>query len=285
MDGILLPALKLLVLVFMAGSLLEMGLGLSVTDALTGLRNRIFLAYGVVFAFVIGPLLAWMLTRIIPLEPPYAIGLMLLGLTPCAPFLPVMVNRAQGDIGYAPAMLLLASVGTVVLMPVAVPLLVPGLAVDAWTIARPLLVMVFLPLLLGLALFHFAPSVADRTRPTVRRVAGIAAVALLALCAVIFGRGFVSTFGSFAIGTQVLFLGLLTAAGYGLPRGLTQAQRSVLGLGLGTRNLGAAIAPLLTVHGIDERAIVMVVLGVPLQILCSLLAAAWFARAAQRNQA
>ena len=196
-----------------------------------------------------------------------------------------MVNRAQGDIGYAPAMLLLASVGTVVLMPVAVPLLAPGLAVDSWTIARPLLVMVFLPLLLGLALFHFAPSVADRVRPAVRRVAGIAAVALLALCAVIFGRGFVSTFGSFAIGTQVLFLGLLTAAGYRLPRGLTQAQRSVLGLGLGTRNLGAAIAPLLTVHGIDERAIVMVVLGVPLQILCSVLAAAWFARAAKRNQA
>lgn len=285
MDGTLAIALKLLVLVFMAGSLLEMGLGLSVTEALKGLRNRVFLTYGVVFAFVLGPLLAWLLTRIIPLDPPYAVGLLLLGMTPCAPFLPVMVKRARGDIGYAPAMLLLASVGTVVLMPVAVPLVVPGLAVDAWAIARPLLVMVFLPMLIGVVVFHYTPSFANRIRPAVRRVAGIAAIALLALCVVMFGRGFVSTFGSFAIGTQILFLGLLTAAGYSFARGLPQAQRSVLGLGLGTRNVGAAIAPLLAVPGMDQRAIVMVVLGVPLQILCSLIAAAWFAREAQRPPA
>jgi bile acid:Na+ symporter, BASS family len=285
MDGILALALKLLVLVFMAGSLLEMGLGLSVTEALKGLRNPRFLGYGVLFAFVLGPLLAWLLTRIIPLEPSHAIGLLLLGMTPCAPFLPVMVNRARGDIGYAPAMLLLSAVGTVVLMPVGVPLLVTGLAVDAWTIARPLLVMVLLPLLVGLALFRAAPGLAAAIRPTVKRVAGIAAVGLLALCVVMFGRGLVSTFGSFAIGTQVLYLGLLTAAGYVVPRGLPQAQRSVLGLGLATRNVGAAIAPLLAAAEIDRPAIVMVVLGVPLQIACSLVAAAWFARDAKRTHA
>jgi BASS family bile acid:Na+ symporter len=281
MDGILALALKLLVLVFMAGSLLEMGLGLSVTEALKGLRNPRFLGFGVLFAFGFGPLLAWLLTRIIPLEPPHAIGLMLIGMTPCAPFLPVMVKRARGDIGHAPAMLLLAAVGTVVLMPIAVPLLVEGLAVDAWTIARPLLVMVLLPLLVGLAVFHVAPGVAASIRPLVGRVAAVAAVGLLALCAVMFGRGLATTFGSFAIGTQVLYLGLITTAGYALPRGLPQAQRSVLGLGLATRNVGAAIAPLLAAADIDPRAIVMVVLCVPLQIACSLAAAAWFARGAK----
>jgi BASS family bile acid:Na+ symporter len=282
MDDVLPVALKLLVLVFMAGSLLEMGLGLSVTEAMKGLRNLRFLLYGIVLTFVLGPLLAWLLTRIIPLEPPYAIGLLLLGMTPCAPFLPVMVNRAQGDIGYAPAMLLLAAVGTVLLMPVAVPLVVTGLVVDAATIARPLLVMVLLPLLVGLAVHRAAPALAASIRPTVKRVSGIAAVGLLALCAVMFGRGLVSTFGSFAIGTQVLYLGLLAMAGYLFPRGLPQGQRSVLGLGLATRNVGAAIAPLLAATEIDPRAIVMVVLSVPLQVLCSLVAAAWFARDAQR---
>lgn len=284
MDGVLALALKALLLIFMAGSLLEMGLGLSVKEALKGLRNPRFLAYGVLFAFVLGPLFAWLLTRIIPLDQPYAAGLLLLGMTPCAPFLPTMVDRARGDIAYAPAMLLLSAIGTLVLMPVGVPLLVPGLAVDAWTIARPLLVMVLLPLLVGLAVFRAAPSVAAAIRPRVKRVAGVAAVALLALCVVMYGRGLASTFGSFAIGAQLLFLGLLTAAGYGFSHGLAQAQRSALGLGLGTRNVGAAVAPLLAAADMDQRAIVMVVLGVPLQLVCSLVAAAWFARAATRTK-
>jgi bile acid:Na+ symporter, BASS family len=282
MDGILDLGLKVLVLVFMAGSLLEMGLGLSVAEALKGLRNPRFLAYGVFFGFVVGPLLAWLLTRVIPLDAPYAVGLLLLGMTPCAPFLPTMVDRARGDIAYTPAMLLLCAIGTLILLPLAVPLLIPGLAVDAWTIARPLLVMVLLPLVLGIVLHRAAPALAASLRPWVKRVAGLAAVALLALCVVLYGRGFASSFGSFAIGAQVLFVGLLTAAGYGFSRGLAQAQRSVLALGLCTRNVGAAIAPLLAVPDIDQRAVVMVVLGVPLQLVCSFLAAAWFARDARR---
>ncbi|WP_198377398.1 bile acid:sodium symporter [Neoroseomonas rubea] len=281
MDATLTLALKILVLVFMAGSLLEMGLGLSVTEALKGLRDPRFLAYAVLFAFLLGPLLAWLLTRISPLDQPYASGLLLLSLAPCAPFLPMMVGRAQGDMGYVPAMLLLCAVGTVILMPMAVPLLVPGMAAGAWTIAQPLLLMVLIPLLAGLLLHRATPAFAASLRPPVRRVAGIAALALLVLCVVMYGRGFVSSFGSFAIGTMVLYLSVLTAAGYGLSRGLSQPQRSVLALGLGTRNVGAAVAPLLAASDMDPRATVMVVLGVPLQILVSLVAAAWFARDAK----
>ncbi|HWT08621.1 MAG TPA: bile acid:sodium symporter, partial [Roseomonas sp.] len=240
MDGILAPLLKLSLILFMAGSLLEMGLGLSVQASLAGLRNRRFLAYGILFSFIIGPLLAWGLTIIIPLAPPYAAGLLLLGMTPCAPFLPVMVNRAQGDIAYAPAMLLLSAVGTVLLLPVMVPLMVSGLAVDAWTVARPLLLLVLLPLMIGMVLFRAAPSFATAARPVVKKVTAAAAIVLLVLCVVMFGRGFAMTFGSFAVASQVLYLGLLTSAGYWLSRGLPPTQRSVLGLGLCTRNVGAA---------------------------------------------
>ncbi|WP_137126322.1 bile acid:sodium symporter family protein [Roseomonas sp. HF4] len=275
-------ALKLSLLVFMAGSLMEMGLGLRLRDALSGLRDRRFLAYGVGFGFVIGPGLAWGMAQLLPLSPPHALGLMLLGLAPCAPFVPVMVTRAQGDVAYVPAMMLLAAVGTLVLMPMAVPLLATGLSVDAWAIARPLLVMVLVPLALGMAVFRFAPHVAETARPRVKSVATGAAVVLLVLCGVMFGRGFVAAFGSFAVGSQVLFLTIMTAASYGLARGLRPQRRSVLGLGLCTRNVGAAMAPLLSAPGVDDGVIVMVALGVPVQIACGLLAAKWFARDVQR---
>jgi BASS family bile acid:Na+ symporter len=71
-----------------------------------------------------------------------------------------------------------------------------------------------------------------------------------------------------------------TAATYGLSFGLPQDQKSVLALGMATRNLGAAFAPLFTVPDLDQRAIVMVAIGVPMQTIAALLAACWFARRA-----
>jgi bile acid:Na+ symporter, BASS family len=49
---------------------------------------------------------------------------------------------------------------------------------------------------------------------------------------------------------------------------------------MATRNLGAAFAPLFTVPDVDQRAIVMVAIGVPMQTIAGLLAARWFARRA-----
>jgi len=98
-------------------------------------------------------------------------------------------------------------------MPVAVPLLAASLSVDAWAIARPLLVMVLTPLVLGMAVFHLAPHVAAVVRPRVKAMAAVAAVALLVLCGVLFGHGFLASFGSFAIGSQVLYLAIITTMG------------------------------------------------------------------------
>jgi bile acid:Na+ symporter, BASS family len=49
---------------------------------------------------------------------------------------------------------------------------------------------------------------------------------------------------------------------------------------MATRNLGAAFAPLFAVHNVDQRAIVMVALGVVMQATFSFLAATWFGRRA-----
>ena len=52
-------------------------------------------------------------------------------------------------------------------------------------------------------------------------------------------------------------------------------------LDLCTRNLGAAFAPLFAVGGVNERAIVMVALGVPLQTIAAIVAARVFASRAE----
>jgi bile acid:Na+ symporter, BASS family len=276
--------LKTSLVIFMAGNLLDMGLRLRLGTALVGLRDVRFLGFSLAWCFVLGPAIAWGLTRLIPLEPPYAMGLMLIGMAPCAPFLPVMVDRARGDMGYAASFMLLASMGMVAFMPFAVPLLVKGLSVSAWMIARPVLTLVLTPLVMGVVILRRAPAFAARAQPVVKKVTGIATIILLGLCLVIYGKAFIGSVGSYASLAQLVFYAVVTAGSYTLAFGLPQAQKSVLGLGVCTRNLGTAFAPLFAVAGVDERVIVMVALGVPLQMIAAFIAARMFGARAEGSR-
>jgi BASS family bile acid:Na+ symporter len=104
------------------------------------------------------------------------------------------------------------------------------------------------------------------------------------LVVVVYGKDFISAVGTYAFGTQILFFSVATAAAYGLSFGLPQTQKSVLALGMATRNIGAALAPLLAVPDTDQRALVMVAIGVPMQTIAALLAARWFARRAPTGE-
>lgn len=64
---------------------------------------------------------------------------------------------------------------------------------------------------------------------------------------------------------------------------MSQSRRSVLALGMCTRNVGAAMVPLFSAAAVDQSAMIMVVLGVPMQLIFSLLAARWFARDARKQ--
>jgi BASS family bile acid:Na+ symporter len=276
--------LKISVVLFMVGNLLDMGLKLKLQDALGGLRNVRFVVQSVLWWFVLCPGLAYLLTKVVPLDPAYATGLLLLGMAPCAPFLPLMVERARGDMGAMAAFMLLTSFITVVYMPIAVPFMVKGLTASAWTIAKPLLFFVLAPLAIGMAIQRASAPVAAKLQPVVKRMAGLATIIMLALCLVDYGKGFIGAVGTYAIGTQILFFSVATAAPYCLSFGLPYGQKSVLSLGMATRNLGAAFAPLFAVADADQRAIVMVALGVPMQTMFSLLASGWLSRRASLGE-
>ncbi|HQR44424.1 MAG TPA: bile acid:sodium symporter [Thermoanaerobaculia bacterium] len=272
--------LKVTLVLFMVGNLLDMGLRLQLGEALRDLRDVRFVALAVVWGFVALPLLAVALARLLPLAHPYAVGLVLLGMTPCAPFLPPMADRARGDLGYTAAFMLLASVVTVVYMPFAVPLLVKGLSADPLTIAKPLVLFLLVPLAIGLAVQRRSAALASKLQPVVKKVTGLDTLLMLALCVVVYGKGFLALEGSYAIGAQLLFFGAATVLPYLLGFGLPRDQKTVLSLGMATRNLGAAFAPLFAVPGVDRRSIVMVALGVIMQAAFSFGAATFYGRLA-----
>lgn len=273
--------LKVSLVIFMVGNLLDMGLRLQVAEALRGLRDLRFVAASLLWGFVVLPALAYAIAAFLPMAHPFAMGLVLLGMAPCAPFLPPMVDKARGDMGLAAAFMLLTAVVTVAYMPVAVPLLVHGLSAGAWTIAKPLVLFLLLPLMIGLVLQRRSPGLAERLHPLVKRATGIDTIAMLLLCVAVYGKEFVELIGSHAIGAQVLFFAAATVAPYWLGFGLPRAQKTVLSLGMATRNLGAAFAPLFAIPGVDQRAIVMVAFGVLMQASFSFAAATYLGRNAK----
>ena len=65
--------------------------------------------------------------------------------------------------------------------------------------------------------------------------------------------------------------------------GLKPEQKSVLTIGMCTRNIGAAIAPLMAIKA-DSRSIVMVTLGIPVTLVFSFFAARWYASHAPQDE-
>ncbi len=280
----LLILLKISLVIFITGNLLEMGLKLNPSDAFRGLRNVRFVAYTLLWGFVVGPALAYGITLIVPLDPPYALGLILLGMAPSAPFLPMLVNKAKGDLGYTAAFMVLISLGTVVCMPLTAPLLARGLSISPWTIAKPLLLIILLPLALGMFILRWNKIFAIMLNPIVKKTTGVFALATVFLSVMVYGNGLIGIGGSYAIVALVIFFAVLTGVSYWFSFGLKHNQRIILTIGMATRNLGAAVAPLLSLRVMDERTIVMVVLALPLMILFALVATKWFSKNATSDE-
>jgi BASS family bile acid:Na+ symporter len=250
-------ALGPLLIVFMAGSLLGLGLDLRARDALAALWDARFAGWTLAWGWLLGPACAWAIVHLVPMAPGYGAGLMLLSLAPAAPFVPALAIRAGGDVGHVGAVMLLTAVGTVVVMPIAVPLVVPGLTAGAWQIGRPLMLFILLPLAAGMALRAGAPKVAVRLRTPVKAVTSVATLLMLLAIAAVYGGAMLGAVGSFAIAAQVLCYGTYTLGGYFASPGLARRERVVLSLAMGTRNIGAAFAPLVAVPNTDPQPVVM----------------------------
>lgn len=265
-------AIRVSVAVFMAGNLLAIGLETEARAAGAALRDGRFVATVVVLDWVVSPVLALAVVWLLPIAGPYAAALLLISLAPAAPFLPMMVRAAGGDTAATAAFMVLAVIGTVLLLPVGAPLVIPGLEIEAWTVARPLVLLLIGPMAAGLVIRALSTAVAGGLLRLVRPVASLATLALLAAVTIRYFDGMVGSVGSFAIAAQCLYAAGLTAAGWLVGAGLPRRQRIVVALGVCTRNLGAALAPLLVVDP-EPRMVVMVALGIPVTLAVTALAA------------
>jgi BASS family bile acid:Na+ symporter len=101
---------------------------------------------------------------------------------------------------------------------------------------------------------------AGKIFPTVKRIAGLSTALTVLFCLVLYGRQMLQTAGSFALLSMTLFMGVLGLITYRFGFGLRQNQRSVMSLGMGTRNIAAVFAGVLAIPNGDPRMVAMVVM-------------------------
>ena len=271
-----------LVLIFTVSNLAAMGLQVNMPEVMVALRNKKAMALIFVWGWVLGPALAVLITTVLPLDEPYVITILLASLAPCAPFLQQMVEKARGEMGFTGAFIPLVVIGTVVLMPLMAPLLIKGLTIDTWALAKPLLLTILLPLVIGAIFRHYAGAVATRIFPEVKRFAMLSTLLTIVWCLLLYGRGMLDTAGSMALLSMTVFMVGMALITYRFGFGLQQNQRSVMALGMGTRNIAAVLAAALAIPNADPRIVVMVIMWTLWSVVLAAIGARIFARLYER---
>jgi BASS family bile acid:Na+ symporter len=237
--------------------MLAMGAGLSIRQIIQPLRDARLVVLALVANFVLMPLLAIGISAVLYLDEPLRIGLLLLGCAAGAPFLPKLAELAQGNLPFAVGTMVLLMVATVGYLPIVMPLLLPGVAVNPAQIGQSLVLLMLLPLGIGLCLKARFEELAATAKPLLDRASNISLFLLVLLITAANIDKVLQVFGTRGILAGVVFVALGLAVGWsvGGPRNDT---RWVLGLGTGQRNIAAALV-VGTESFSDPRVVVMVI--------------------------
>ncbi len=220
--------------------MLAVGLSLTVGEILSPLRNRRLVFLALLANFVLMPLAAFVIARVLRLDEPLAAALLLLGTAAGAPFLPKLAVVAKGSLAFAVGLMVMLMALTVGYMPLVLPLLLEGVSVDPLKIARSLVLLMLIPLVAGLAVKSRYKEVAARVAPLLNRVSTLSLILLIVLLLVTNVQNIVDLFGTRGVLASILFLLVSFGAGW-LLGGPGQDTRGVLALGTAQRNIAAAL--------------------------------------------
>jgi len=252
-------------LLFVVTSMLAMSLKLSLQQMTQPLKNARLVILALLANFVLVPLLAYTITKVIPLEQSLQIGIILLGTAAGAPFIPKLVQGAKGNVAYAVGLMFLIMVVTIFYLPFILPLLLPGVEVNPWDIAKSLIVTMLIPLLIGMLIKSHSPDVADHWAPVMNKISSLSVLILLVVGLGLNISNILSFIGTLGIGAMVLLILGSLAIGM-LFGGRDPGVRSAMGLSTANRN-GAAALLVATQNFSGTDTLPFVLVGVVLLLL------------------
>ena len=252
-------------LVFVIGSMASMGLSLQMAQIIAPLKNLRLVILALVANFILVPLLAVVITLVIPLDEPIRIGLILLATAAGAPFLPKLAEAAKGSTAFSVGLMVLLMVVTIIYLPVVLPLLLGGVEVSPWDIAQSLIVLMLIPLAIGLFVRARYENMAAQVQPTFGQASNLALLVLTVAGLVLNFKEMIGLVGSLGLLAGVIFIVVSLLIGYFL--GGSGDTRSVMGLGTAQRNISAALVVAGQNFDLDVITYLMVIAVIGLVVL------------------
>jgi BASS family bile acid:Na+ symporter len=257
MTEILETLYNLMGLVFVLGTIISMGLSLTIAQITGPLRNARFVIIALLANFVLPPILALILIQIFSLDESLAVGLLLVSLAAGAPALPKTAVFAKVDTAVATGLMVLLVVATIIVLPIALPLLLTGISVTFWDIASGLVYLILIPLAISLFVRARYPKAAASAQPMFAQASNLSLLFLLVLMVVLNFSDVVGLLGSGGLLASLILVVLTVAGGY-LLGSLAKAESWIQALGAGQRNIAAAMVVATMNFGNDEVVMVVV---------------------------
>jgi bile acid:Na+ symporter, BASS family len=262
--------------IFVISTMLNVGLTQQLSNILKCLQKWHFFVRLLIANFILAPLLMFVILYHTPFEPPIKAGLLLFSLCAGAPFLIKLTQTSQHDLALGATAMMLLMVATVIYVPLVLPLILSDITVDAWAIARALLLQMLLPIAVGMLAVQFLPALARRVQPWIAKVGNYTLYLVLATTLIGYFPNMMEIIGTGAIVASLGFIAAAFGIGY-VMGGETDQLQDIGGLGTAQRNTAACLI-IATQNFRDPNVLVIITLANTLGIVMLLLIATTISR-------
>jgi BASS family bile acid:Na+ symporter len=241
--------------VFVISTMLNVGLTQKPSAVIGYLRDWPFVLRMLAANFIAVPLVMILILRITTFSPVVQAGLLVFSLGAGAPFLIKLTQMAKHQVALGAAVMMLLMVATIAYMPLVLPRLLEGGAVDAGAIAGTLLRQMLLPIVAGMLMAEFLHAFVHAIQPWVAKLSNIVLYIVIAATFI----GYFPSLGAIvASGALLAALAFVLAAfGLGYVAGLGKDHLEDIGA-LGTAQRNTAAGLIVTMQNFDDPRVLVV---------------------------
>lgn len=268
MTEILVVIDKLALFTFIVFTMLGAGLSLTVKQIWQPLRSLRLVIFSLLTNFVLVPLFIYLLVQVVPLDEALKDGLLIMALASGPPALPKLAQIVKGNLAFAVGLMILLMSGTIIYLPIVLPLVVQGVQISSWDIAKPLLSMMVTPLLMGLFIKSKFAAIAPIIQPIFFKLSSAGLLLGLVVRLIIHTNDIIGLIKTGAIFVCAVFIIFSFSVGYLLGGPGIDTQR-VLGVGTAQRNFAAAL--LVGTSNFDDPNVVSIIMATSLLMMVAVL--------------
>jgi predicted Na+-dependent transporter len=204
---------------FIISTMVSIGLGLSLRQIKNILSNYGLIARGLIVNLLLVPIIAWIMTKIIPMDEVIALGFLVASISAGAPFGPKLAQIAKSDVPFAVTMMFVLSVLTVIATPLWLsvflgPSSLDNASINPLPLLGQILVIYILPLIIGLFVSSKYSTNAQKYRPVALKVSNLSFPIVIVAIIATNVSGFQSLIGSLGIITSIISVVVYAMLGY-----------------------------------------------------------------------